>query len=283
MKISALINADSGSTPGDSESLLRAALEEMGLAADVQPVEPHQLRRAVDSALQTRPDALIMWGGDGSIACALSASGPSGPPVLALPGGTMNLVHKRLHGDVSDWKAILQATLANPVSRPFAAGCVGERQFYVAAMVGKVTNLAAPREAARRGELLKAAEMAVQADAMSVERRLTLLASHGEWRQAFNAVAAAIVVGAGQEPKLEVAAIDPNSTLDWLAIAFDALIHGWREAESIDLDETRTVQITDVEGLVVPATIDGEVLELPSGATVTLKRHAANVLRARPA
>jgi len=67
-----------------------------------------------------------------------------------------------------------------------------------------------------------------------------------------------------------------------VTIAVDALMHGWREAESIDMDETRTVIITDIEGREFPATIDGETLSMPSGTTIRLKRHAANVLRARP-
>lgn len=281
MKLCALINPDSGSTPKNSEDALLAELEAMGLTAQVIPAVGGEIVSAVAEALATKPDALIVWGGDGSVACALSASGVSGPPVLALPGGTMNLVHKRLHGEITDWKEILRRALPSR-AEPFAAGCVDKHLFFVAAMMGQVTTLAESREAARHGQIIKAAELAVQSGAMNIERRLRLEAVHAQGNQKLDAVAAAVVIGDGPVPKLEVAAIDPRSTLDWVTIAVDALMHGWREAESIEMDETRTVTITDIEGLAFPATIDGETVTMPSGTTISLKRHAANVLRARP-
>jgi diacylglycerol kinase family enzyme len=149
-------------------------------------------------------------------------------------------------------------------------------------MLGQVTSLAESREAARHGQMLKAAELAIQSDAMSVERRLCLESMHASGNQKFDAVAAAVVIGDDAQPKLEVAAIDPQSKFEWISIAVDALLHGWREAESIELDETRTVTITEIEGLAFPATIDGETISMPSGTTIRLERHAANVLRARP-
>ncbi len=67
-----------------------------------------------------------------------------------------------------------------------------------------------------------------------------------------------------------------------MAIAVDALANGWRDADSIEIDETRTVLITDIDGQEFAATIDGETVTMPSGTVISLKRHAANVLRARP-
>jgi diacylglycerol kinase family enzyme len=283
LKLCALINAESGSTPGNAEDALLEELGRLGLTAEILRAAGADIVPAVRTALDSRPDALIVWGGDGSVACALSASGPSGPPVLALPGGTMNLVHKRLHYGETDWKKIVAAAMQSPVSEPFAAGCVAEHQFFVAAMMGQVTILAESREEVRQGRLLKAAEMAVQSDAMSLERRLRLESHHTSGSQTFEAVAAAVVVGDGDVARLEVAAIEPRSTYDWMAIAFDALRNGWRDADSIDMDETRNVLITDIEGREFSATIDGESVIMPSGTVVSLKRHAANVLRARRA
>ena len=282
LKLYALINAESGSTPGNSEDALRTELQAIGLVADIVPVGAGDLNAAVQAAIASGPDALIVWGGDGSVACALSASGPSGPPVLALPGGTMNLVHKRLHGEDMDWKRILASALSAPEPEPFSAGCVSDHLFFVAAMMGQVTALAESREAARHGQLLKAAQLAVSSDALTLDRRLRLESVHASGNQTFDAVAAAVVIGGGPAPRLDVAAVDPQSTFDWMAIAVDALANGWREADSIEIDETRTVLITDVDGEEFAATIDGETLTMPSGTIISLKRHAANVLRARP-
>ncbi len=282
LKLYALINAESGSTPNNSEDALRSELQALGLSADIVPVGAGELNTAVQTAIASNPDALIVWGGDGSVACTLSASGPSGPPVLALPGGTMNLVHKRLHGEDMDWKKILASALSAPEPEPFSAGCVSEHLFFVAAMMGQVTALAESREAARHGQLLKAAQLAVNSDALTLDRRLRLESVHASGNQTFDAVAAAVVIGGGSAPRLEVAAIHPQSALDWMAIAVDALANGWRDADSIEIDETRTVLITDFDGQEFAATIDGETVTMPSGTIISLKRHAANVLRARP-
>tara|TARA_R110000787_G_scaffold22424_6_gene65172 strand:- start:6389 stop:7435 length:1047 start_codon:yes stop_codon:yes gene_type:complete len=281
LKLFALINAASGSTPNNAEEALLEELGKLGLTADILPAGGADIVSAVQAALDAKPDTLIVWGGDGSVACALSASGPSGPPVLALPGGTMNMVHKRLHDGETDWKAILSSALQSPSPEPFSAGCVADHHFFVAAMMGQVTTLAESREAARNGQLLKAAEIAVQSDAMNIERRLRLESMHSGGKQTFDAVAAAVVIGDGDVPRLEVAAIEPRSTFDWMAIAVDALLNGWRDADSIDMDETRSVRVTDIEGQDFPATIDGETVAMPSGTVISLKRHAANVLRAR--
>ena len=195
LKLYALINAESGSTPTNSEDALRSELHALGLSADIVPVGAGELNSAVHTAIESRPDALIIWGGDGSVACALSASGPSGPPVLALPGGTMNLVHKRLHGEDMDWKKILGSALHAPAPEPFSAGCVSEHLFFVAAMMGQVTALAESREAARHGQLLKAAQLAINSDALTLDRRLRLESVHASGNQTFDAVAAAVVIG----------------------------------------------------------------------------------------
>jgi diacylglycerol kinase family enzyme len=281
LKLCALINAESGSTPSNAEEALLEELGKLGLTAQILPAGGAGIVPAVRTALDARPDALIVWGGDGSVACALSTSGPSGPPVLALPGGTMNLVHKRLQDGATDWKTILATALQSPASEPFAAGCIGDNQFFVAAMMGQVTTLAKSREAARHGQLLKAAEIAVQSDAMNLNRRLRIESQHASGNQTFDAVAAAVVIGSGEVARLEVAAIEPRSTFDWMAIAFDALLNGWRDAELIYVDETRIVVITDIEGQDFSATIDGETVTMASGTVISLKRHAANVLRAR--
>lgn len=283
LKLYALINAESGSTPNNSVDALHAELQSLDLSAEIVPVGAGELDAAVHTAIACGPDALIIWGGDGSVACALSASGPSGPPVLALPGGTMNLVHKRLHGEEMDWKKILGSALSAPAPEPFSAGCVSEHLFFVAAMMGQVTALAESREAARRGQLLEAARLAVNSDALALDRRLRLESVHASGNQTFYAVAAAVVIGGGSTPRLEVAAIQPQSAFEWMAIAMDAMANGWRDVDSIEIDETKTVSIADIDGIEFAATIDGEIVTMPSGTIISLKRHAANVLRARPA
>lgn len=281
LKLCALINAESGSIPANAEDALLEELDRLDLTAQVRPGSGSEIVRAVKAALASGPDALIVWGGDGSVACALSASGQSGPPVLALPGGTMNLVHRRIHHGETDWRKIVVSAMEAPVSEPFAAGCLAGHQFFVAAMMGQVTMLAESREAVRHGCLMKAAEMIMQSDAMSLDRRLRLESYHASGNQSLDAVAAAVVIGDGDVPRLEIAAVEPRSTYDWMAIAFDALMNGWRDAASIEVDETRNVQITDIDGHELPVTIDGEATVIPSGTVISLKRHAANVLRAR--
>lgn len=283
MKITALVNPDAGSVPKDGEALLAKALEEMGVDFTCLSAHGAEFAALAQQAARDKVDAVIVWGGDGSAACVLNSLGDDGPPVLALPGGTMNLLHRRLHHGLTDWREVLELALREPAAENISCGEVEGQRFYVAAMFGKLTGLHATREALRKGEVIAAAKAISETGALELETRLTMTVRHRGEDHVIEAVAAAVAVAETGPARLEAAAIDPDNIGDFFSIGLDVLMHGWRESDTIETDlSARQVHLSDATGESIPATIDGEPAELPAQCTARLIRNAVRVLRARP-
>jgi diacylglycerol kinase family enzyme len=280
-KLIALLNQNSGSVPRDGVDALSSYLSEIGRSAEILPFESGDLKATLAEAIAQSPDCLIVWGGDGSINCALSASGPDGPPVLALPGGTMNMLHHRLHHGLTGWKEILASALAEPEIAPWAAGEIDGQAFYVAVMVGRLTTLGESRELVRKGAFLEAIGAAAKNEAFDMETRLKLSSRYAARTVTTPATAGAIVLAGERRPRFDVAAIDPDSQLDLVSVGFQSLIGGWRDAEDIEVEIATSVHLEDAHGDPIPSTIDGEPYELPPVCEFRLIPKSARVVRAK--
>lgn len=285
MALSAIINQASGSVPAGAEALLQAALEELGETATIQMMSPERsLSDIIAEAQASSPDAIIVWAGDGTVAAVLDATGPSGPPVLALPGGTMNLLHKAIHGE-ADWKQCLTAALKSDAAVSIPAGVVDGKRFYVAAMLGNLTHIAKSREALRAGNPLEAVATLSQTPVLSLETTLDIHADHGGEAGVTNlqATAAAVLPSARIGGGLEVGAIDPGNILELTATGLAAMFRDWREIDTVERVLARTVIVEHKLGEVIHATLDGEQVDLPSRAIFSRIDSSARVLSARPA
>ncbi len=281
-KIVAFVNLASGSVPRGGDEALGRVISELGYEADIIAFEKGDVKIALQHAIDQSPDYLIAWGGDGSINCALRLAGADGPAVLALPGGTMNLLHQRLHHDRTEWEDILVSALAEPEVASWAAGEVEGQRFYVAAMVGRLTCLSESRELFRKGAFLDAISAAAKNEVFDMESRLQLRSHAGACIVSTEATAGAIVLAGERRPRFEVAAIDPASQLDLVSVGFQSLLSGWRDAEDVSVETANAVTVEDIHGDVIPATIDGEPCELAPVAEFRVIPKAARVLRAQP-
>lgn len=271
MAILALVNASSGSVPEDAADRLEARL---GRRLDREiACEGATLESALATIDAGEKDTLIVWGGDGSVAAALSATAGTGAVVLPLPGGTMNLLHKRVHGGPGDWESILDRALAAPEPRPLTYARAGTERIYVALMLGRLTHLAGAREALRGHAPLKAARHAVAAEALDLDTRLT--ARIGNDSQTATA-AAAFLPESLDGDRLEIGLIDPDSLVDLAATGLSALVADWRTAEGIAFRLADTVRFDVPDGEDMDALLDGEPRKLPSPIDLTL--HGGDVL-----
>lgn len=92
-------NAASGSNDDQAVAALQAALAEAGFALGrtlAFPDEPAPTPAELDAA---GVELLALFGGDGTIHSAIEAAAGWSGAVLPLPGGTMNILVKRLHGE----------------------------------------------------------------------------------------------------------------------------------------------------------------------------------------
>lgn len=104
---------------------------------------------ALDAA---RVDTVVLFAGDGTINAAVGALAQWGGHILILPGGTMNLLAKALHGD-ADPATIIAA--AHDETRLTALPLVeaGRHRAYVGLIVGPAASWVRARELVRAGRL----------------------------------------------------------------------------------------------------------------------------------
>lgn len=123
-----------------------------------------------DDALPTRSrleadgiDTAIVWTGDGTINAAVAALAGWGGTLLVLPGGTLNLLSKRLHGD-RPLEEILADALAGRCRReyPPTVECPAGRAM-VNMIAGPTTIWAEVREQVRQRDIAGAAALVPEA------------------------------------------------------------------------------------------------------------------------
>ncbi|MFN3608395.1 MAG: diacylglycerol/lipid kinase family protein [Hyphomonas sp.] len=275
MKLGIIVNEKSGSVPEDGRDQLQLAIVEAGHMPLLSPDLDADLYQQVEDLVAGGAEAIAVWGGDGTI-CAVLQSANGKIPVLVLPGGTMNLLPKRLHDGELDWKKVVQSVLENPKPSWISAGEVGGQRFYVAALFGQLTHLGASREAVREGSLMEAVSILTDRDALDIETNIQFEVDQPGSHRDFPGTAAAVMPA--DEGGLEIAVIAPDSRLDLAASAMDALVRGWRESAHFHADGVSTIRMSHAKGELIPATIDGEPCEPGVALTISYIQKAACVL-----
>lgn len=280
MTVLAIVNTASGSVPADGQDQLQAALKDLRVDGQVIELDLAKEASRLNELVLTRPKTFIVWGGDGTIATALNATGVDGPPVLALPGGTMNMIHKAIHKEDLDWRTCLEKGLRGVV-RHIPAISVEGHVCYVAAFIGRLTKLNDLRESVREGAPLEGIRKVIDEKALVLEGNLNISAlEDGQTAQSLSAAAAAIILSSDGSKNLDVAAIDPDSPMDFIWTSLRALAGDWRNTPSIDRLSGRVLSVSHADGEALYVTLDGEPRELPDNARFERLDRAARVLSA---
>ncbi|MGP1345437.1 MAG: diacylglycerol/lipid kinase family protein [Phycisphaerales bacterium] len=149
-----VINAGSGSVrrAGDLEGRLRRVGECCGVDMTIRKVAPKELDAALSSAGDSRPDLLMVAGGDGTIRSAAEVGVREGIVIGVLPLGTMNLLPKDL-GIPLDPEAAARALLEGQEARIDVATANGQL-FLHSSLLGSVARFGIYREKLRRRRAL---------------------------------------------------------------------------------------------------------------------------------
>ncbi|HWW58201.1 MAG TPA: diacylglycerol kinase family protein [Sphingopyxis sp.] len=108
-------------------------------------------------------DLLLVWTGDGTInAAATRAAGWNGA-VLPLPGGTLNLLSKELHGDRPVPEILSDALQGNGRRRPVPVIRSDGGDAFITIVAGPATRWAEVRETMRQDGLIEASRSAPDA------------------------------------------------------------------------------------------------------------------------
>jgi len=279
LEVGAIINTSSGSCDSESEQKIFGILTRSGI---VEPKvwcgEAKEMERSFAEANGEKLDVLIVLGGDGTIRTAAEACAEKGSYLIPLPGGTMNMLSRALYGDVA-WEEALKNTLAAPSIKVLSGGRIAGKQFLIAAIVGAPALLAEPRESMREGNIVDAIEKGSVAFRKMFETKIQYLISGGMKGEA-KAVALICPLISTQmsdsEQALEVAVVDVESAAEVVRFATTAAFGKWRDDRNILLTKTKQTDVQSSKD--IPATLDGERVNLGRSAEIDFVSRALTVL-----
>jgi len=228
-RVEAVLNPAAGGVGPDSDQALKTVLDEFGLDSHVVMPDPGMIEDALRSAIEAKPDLLIVVAGDGTAGRAAELCGPDGPMLAPLPGGTMNMLPHALYGPVS-WRDALVAALTHGQERMVSGGEISGRRFYCAAILGSPAFWQPAREAARAGDIRRAWRKAVVALRRAFMTRLRFQV---EGRPSHKAVALSLICplvsrALDCETALEAAGLDIQDAVQVFRLALNNLLGDWR-------------------------------------------------------
>jgi diacylglycerol kinase family enzyme len=285
MKSIALFNPHSGSVPPDAREKLSAVLAEAGISgAELVETDPTDCDGQLKDLAAKSPDLFIVWGGDGTIRTALSLVGHATPNLLVLPGGTMNLLPRAIHGEKT-WDQIVRDVLRAPKGQTISAGKVNGEMFYCAMMAGAPAHFAEVREKLRKGDLGAAA--AGTAAAIDVLKTLHLEATYKD-EHAFtrarlptSSVVGAIIGSLTKSGKgMEVASLANPTATGALNLVWTSFFTDWRNAPGVEAYPAISMDVGHESGDDIPMIVDGEHIEPGPVAKVTFIEKASQCLTA---
>lgn len=279
LKVGAIINTSSGSCDLESEQRMLSILTGAGV---IEPRtwcgEGDKMEQFFTEAAGHKLEVLVVLGGDGTIRTAAEACAEGGAYLIPLPGGTMNMLSRALYGDVL-WEDALENTLTAPSLKVLSGGRIAGKQFLIAAIVGAPALLVEPRESMREGNIADAIEKGSVAFRKMFETKVQYLISGGMKGEA-EAVALICPLISEQmsdsEQAFEAAIIDVESAAEVVRLATTAAFGKWRDDRNILLTKTKRVDVQSSKD--IPATLDGEKVNLGRSAEIDFVSRALTVL-----
>ncbi len=278
-KVGAIINISSGGFDSESEHKMSDILQRAGI------VEPrvwcgsaNEMTRLFVEATEQSLDVLIVLGGDGTIRTAAEACAEKGPYLIPLAGGTINMLSRALYGDVA-WEESLKNTLTAPSLKVLSGGRITGRQFLIAAIVGAPALWAEPRECIREGNIVDAIEKGSVAFRNMFETKLQYLISGGMKGEAKAVALICPLISkemSDSEQAFEAAIIDVESAAEVVRLATTAAFGKWRDDTNILITKTKRVDVQSSKN--IPATLDGERVDLGRSAEIDFVSRALTVL-----
>jgi len=279
LKVGVIINTSSGGCDSESEQKMLSILKRAGV------VEPKMWCGGADhmepsfaEAAEQKLEVLIVLGGDGTIRTAAETCAEKGTYLIPLPGGTMNMLPRELYGDAV-WEEALETTLTAPSMKVLSGGRIADKHFFIAAIMGSPVLWAEPRESVREGAIVDAIEKGSVAFRNMFETKVQYLISE-EIKGEAEAVALICPLVSEQmsdsEQALEAAVIDVESAAELIGLATTAAFGKWRDDRNILLTKTKRVGVQS--GKDIPATLDGERVNLGRSAEIDFVSRAVNVI-----
>lgn len=268
LRTGAILNTASGSCEADAQQELDAILAEAGVSlAKTWCGGGEVVGPALEEAGSQALDFLIVLGGDGTIRSAAETCTDKGPLLMPLPGGTMNMLPKALYGDVT-WQTALRSTLTAPAIQPVNAGRIGDKQFFVAAILGAPSLWGEAREAMREGDVGRALGQGLEAlkHAFKRDLRYAFDGQRGEAEAVSVLCPLTSKALADDAAVLEAAVLTHANALDAMRLATTFMFSDWRQDPDVVTAKVRRIEVESAGS--ISAILDGETMEFAETLTV---------------
>lgn len=255
-----IVNPASGSNTASSGETIAAALAERGfqvgrvIAFPDDPLPDPAMLDAAEIGL------VVIYTGDGTMGAAINALAGWGGKVLALPGGTMNLLPLRLHRSL-DTLAILDIVAGGGARarRPDCVRC--EAGLALAGLlVGPGTAWSRVRESMRVGAIAELAREAVEA----IVHTTTAPGIRVADRRATREGGYPLVELTPGEHGVQIHGYYADAALDYAGHTWALLRHRFREGPHDRLGIAESITLESADGGPLACLIDGEPAECPS-------------------
>jgi diacylglycerol kinase family enzyme len=272
-------NASSGSNDDAALAALETACGEHGFRVAHRTVFPAQDLPTAAILDAAGIDRLAVFAGDGTVNTAIAALAGWRGAVLVLPGGTMNLLYHRLHGDrtLEETVAAVACGEAAPRRPSVIRSSCGDA--FAGVLAGPGASWGRVREAIREANVAEVAAGAIEA----VEQTLT-----GEMIACVNPPLGRLegyplLCLTPRERGIEVEAYYAETAGDYLEHAWALLRRNFREGPHDVLGQAATVRLASTEGNPFGLLIDGEPAEAAPQVEFTLAASEVDLLATEPA
>lgn len=244
-------NRNSRSTDDAAVAALDEALRTAG--AGIAGTSDFPEQPAPDAAVLAAAgiDTLVVMGGDGTINTVCSTAAGWDGQVLAVPGGTMNLLPHALHGKATPAEIVAASAVGRlchvPVLR--AAGHVS----YCRVIVGPLTRWAMARENARHGRLWRVVQAVRLALARGFTGGVCVAGRPGRYPG---------VLAMPTATGIDAALFSGRGLGDAMAVAINWLLGDWRDAARVTAFVTPELVLG--RRRILRCLFDGELHRLPA-------------------
>lgn len=259
-KLWLITNPASGSASDEKCAAIEAIFEEKGMTVVGRTRFPDDRLPAVEDLIRADTDTVVLFAGDGTINAAACKYDKWHGKALILPGGTMNILAKMLHGD-ADPHDIVHAAHAKPILRTMPFVESGPHRAFVGVIIGPAAMWGYAREAVRYRRIRRLRRAVRLAWARTWSRGVSLFDGtrrRGNYRA---------VMIAPEDGWLKVSAFAASSFTDLARLGWAWLAGNWHDAPSVD--DTRSAHVTVSGSRALHALFDGEEVKLTSPAQVS--------------
>lgn len=269
-----VVNPASGSNTASSAETVTAAMAECGLRVERVIAFPDDALPDLASIEAAKIGLVAIYTGDGSVNAIVNHLSGWDGAVLVLPGGTMNLLAKRLHRGLGLEEIVAIVAAGGARRRRVAAVRWQEGLALADVLVGPGTCWSEVREAMRSGAIVELATGAIEAIRNSAAGPyvtapgLPLARAEGY----------PLVELTPGEHGIQVDGFYAEAARDYAEQAWAVLRHRFREGPHDRLGLTDAIAIETIDGSPLPCLIDGEPAECPSPFTFTVEPCGVDLL-----